>query len=107
MNWLEIAEALQKAPGPSKELSEAIHVLLGYELHYAGTPAYTASRDAIADLEAREFSNREINIDGRADGSWCARHYKGLDILTRGEAATEPLARCAAFARAMHERGAK
>lgn len=67
-----------------------------------GPPRFTNSRDAIGDITEQEFPRHKISID-QFGPCWNARihwaPYAGY--WQRGNAASEPLARCAAFARAM------
>lgn len=103
MNWLEIADACEKATGPSREIDWELHVSVRYDGcgSYKGlVPAYTASIDAIAALIEREVPKQGWIVNA-VPGLRCAAKTDAIEYIT----ATSPaLALCAAFCRAMHEK---
>lgn len=118
MNWLEIADACEKATGPSREIDARIqgnvenwterdiaYVLSDIEGTAKPKP-YTASLDAIVALIEREFSEPVFYASRTRSGLGYASLSKDYQTPhIECNAATPTLALCAAFARAMHEKG--
>lgn len=143
MNWLEIADACEKATGPSREIDEAILSSLGFYVHGAGSngPHWnkrgtgiwfdgkpTSSIDAIVALIERELPGWMARVQwcGVSAEAWVAPDLNNPlcpqeiradperwhDYAERNEVELRPgsiqsatLSLCAAFARAMHEKG--
>lgn len=120
--WLALAERCETAKGPDREIDASIYALLGHSVKRGPVSPYprrertwclriaknwsamdrlTASLDAITALIERELpgSTFKVGRDGAgANYAQCA----GKRIT---EAATPTLALCAAFCRAMAEKG--
>ena len=120
--WLALAERFEKATGPDRALSNDLAVALGYavrlpdlsrsysvtlpgEKPYIGLPPhYAQSLDAITALAEQELPGRDIHSGTfRQRGCGMIMNADGTSG-TWFNAATERLARCAAFCRAMAER---
>lgn len=130
--WLALAERCEKSTGPDTELDAAIACAvhgwtqISEEIDpYGDVPMlidrdgggpmipceYTASLDAITSLIELRFpggswfsGKGRIRCDEPLGGARIFADAAGNWCLGEGEAATEPLARCAAFCRAMAER---
>jgi hypothetical protein len=122
--WLELATRCEKATGPDREIDAAIALAFGWkEVKQAGIsarwfapqcysfdyapPQFTASLDAITSLIEREMGDDLADIISQKKRSeafvdiWSERRKRKL---SSGHAATEAIARCAAFCRAMGEK---
>lgn len=131
--WLALAERCEKATGPDREVDKVLLAATSDFRHIDGNlyemqnwyytedgdethtafPTPTASLDAITALIERELPVWSMTSQtafhakaGPAPIRVCSvRIFNGL-LGSEGNAATEPLARCAAFCRAMAERSA-
>ncbi len=120
--WLELARRCEQATGADREIGNAILEAIGYRMNgvadcggiswlrkepygwFEGEP--TSSLDAITALIERELPGFGVSSQRAPSGDFAkaAIFPDGGYGGPRVQAATEALARCAAFCRAMAER---
>lgn len=125
--WLVLAERCEKATGPDREIASAIARAIGWTFqkmkgdrheywrkpgateYYMRSelPELTNSLDAITSLIERELPHAWSARNGRSGDSATARALLWIDGTPdrSGHGATVALALCAAFCRAMAEKG--
>ncbi len=123
--WIALAERIEKATGPDREIDKAIVAALGYSWRgmaywdnatstktLPGTVLYAGSLDAITALIEREFPNnkwaaRRLEIGAKAMLDPIPAKDKidpALRTAIYADAETPALALCVVFCRAMAER---
>ena len=128
--WVELAERCEQATGPDRKIDAAMAKALGlvpsgltpgtsrgYEARFSNStvwiwdaPYYTASLNAITALIDRELPGSMRSIRKHPDGEAVAQVWNsqvvGETPRQRWCCASEALALCAAFCRAMNEKEA-
>lgn len=113
--WIDIAERCEKATGPDREIDWAIYKAMfassqGFSENERNFPYYTGSIDAITALIDRELPRSMRSIRKHPDGEAVAQVWNSQVV---GETprqrccASEALALCAAFCRAMNQADGK
>ncbi|MCA3653379.1 MAG: hypothetical protein IOC54_16330 [Methylobacterium sp.] len=123
--WVELAALCEKAMGPDREIDCAMAILLGWEKQHAYgyggfwltpekrmrvVPLWSDSLDAITALIDRELPGSMRSIRKHPDGEAVAQVWNSQVV---GETprqrccASEALALCAAFCRAMNQADGK
>jgi hypothetical protein len=113
-DWLSLASRCEAAKGADRGLDQAIQAAWTQKRHHTGTdtlPRLTGSLDAITALIERELPGWAIKSGKTRNNeflSWATVWgHEDTQITATTRARTEALARCAAFCRAMHAKGAR